>query len=102
MGPGGGNQRVFADDNFRMIDESVLLELADEIAHEIADADETIPLNGARQVHAMERDDTAGHHHASQFRDQEIEAGEELAFCPYVAHVLQSVGVGIKRTERQI
>ena len=96
-----GDERVFPDARFGVVDESMLLKSADEITTKILHADVSVTLFRCRQIHAVKRDDSTRLYDAVEFFDKIIELFKEFFVILDVAHVVSAVAVGVERCERR-
>ena len=95
-----GHHGVFPDTDLRVIDEAGILECADQITTEVAQADESLPHLRGRQIHAVEADIAPRLDDAKELGDQEAQLGHELRIVAAVAHVVVAVGVHEQIRER--
>ena len=96
-----GGDGVLPDAHLGVVDEADPLERADDVAPEVADSDDAVPLLRHWQVHAMDACAAPWHEHAVKLGDEVLEVMPELVIRLAVAHVARAVAVGVQARERR-
>ena len=70
----------------RVVDKPNILISSDNLSTEVSDADVPIPNLTSGQVHAVDGDESTGHHSPKRLFDEELIMIPELVMIPSIVH----------------